>query len=95
MYPHYIFLNFWTEIGLLGALIFTWLIGRYYYDAIKLLSKVEKNKRPLLLALIGAMSAIFIHGLVDVPYFKNDLAIIFWLLVAILGLIKIQHQKTI
>mgnify|MGYP001809940019 CR=1 FL=1 len=95
MYPHNIFLNFWTEIGLLGALIFTWLIGRYYYDAIKLLSKVEKNKRPLLLALIGAMSAIFIHGLVDVPYFKNDLAIIFWLLVAILGLIKIKHQKTI
>ncbi len=29
------------------------------------------------------ITAIIIHGLVDVPYFKNDLAIAFWLFILI------------
>ncbi len=33
----------------------------------------------VLLALVG----IVIHGLVDVPYFKNDLSLEFWTLMAI------------
>jgi O-antigen ligase len=95
LYPHNIFLNFWTEITLFGALLFMWLIGHYYYDALVLLKSLDKEKRNLALGLIGSMSAIFIHGLVDVPYFKNDLAIIFWLIIAILGLMKIKNKKTI
>jgi hypothetical protein len=27
--------------------------------------------------------AILVHGLVDVPYFKNDLAVLFWMLIAL------------
>lgn len=95
MYPHNIFLNFWTEIGLLGALLFTWLIGRYFYEAIRLQSKLERQAKMISLGLIGAMSALVIHGLVDVPYFKNDLAIIFWLLIALIGLLKIKHKQTV
>lgn len=95
LYPHNIFLNFWTEIGLLGALLFSWLIGRYFYDSIKLLKIVDKNKKYLILGLIGAMSALVIHGLVDVPYFKNDLAILFWLLIALLGIVKLKQKQKI
>jgi ASC-1-like (ASCH) protein len=35
-----------------------------------------------LMALCG-MAALLVHGLVDVPYFKNDLAILFWLIMAL------------
>jgi len=94
-YPHNIFLNFWSEIGLFGALLFAWLIARYFYEAIGLLKKVERNKKMIILGLIGAMSAVVIHGLVDVPYFKNDLSILFWLLIALIGLIKIKNKKSI
>lgn len=93
LYPHNIFLNFWTEIGLLGALLFTWLIARYLFEALKLLKNTQGRHRYLILGLIGAMSTIIIHGLVDVPYFKNDLAILFWLLIALLGIVKLK-QKT-
>ncbi len=92
MYPHNIFLNFWTEITFLGALLMMWLIARYQYEAIRLLKHLDKPQRALVLGLIGAMSAIFIHGLVDVPYFKNDLAILFWLLIAVFGIIKLKHK---
>ncbi|HNU81746.1 MAG TPA: O-antigen ligase family protein [bacterium] len=94
LYPHNIFLNFWTEIGLFGALLFTWLIGRYFYESIRLKDKLERSAKMINLGLIGAMSTIVIHGLVDVPYFKNDLAIIFWLLIAMFGLLKIKQKQT-
>jgi hypothetical protein len=28
---------------------------------------------------------LLIHGLVDVPYFKNDLSLLFWLIVALIS----------
>ena len=35
------------------------------------------------------MTVLLIHGLVDVPYFKNDLAVLFWI---IIGLIIINKK---
>lgn len=95
MYPHNIFLNFWTEIGLLGALLFAWLISRFLYEAICLQSKLDRTERMMALGLIGAMSALCIHGLVDVPYFKNDLSVLFWLLIALLGILKIKRKQNL
>jgi len=37
-----------------------------------------------------SMIVIIIHGLVDAPYFKNDLAMMFWLLVALAGMINLD-----
>jgi hypothetical protein len=39
--------------------------------------------RALSIGLVGLVAAVLAHGLVDVPYFKNDLAVEFW---ALLGL---------
>jgi O-antigen ligase len=71
-YPHNIFLNFWTEIGIVGLLSFLWVVYRYW----KILSPLIDNF--VVVGLLAAMVYIFIHGLVDVPYFKNDLAVEFW-----------------
>lgn len=67
-YPHNIVLNFWSETGLVGLIAFGWIV----YNWIK-----RRNDWTALAPLI----AILIHGLVDVPYFKNDLALAFWLLI--------------
>jgi hypothetical protein len=32
---------------------------------------------------LAALIVWGVHGLVDVPFFKNDLAILFWLLIAL------------
>ncbi len=75
-YPHNILLNLWSETGILGILAFTWICITW----IKLTIKAHDHA-PLqyLLPLI----AILIHGLVDVPYFKNDLAMSFFTLAAL------------
>ncbi|MCX6797605.1 MAG: O-antigen ligase family protein [Candidatus Falkowbacteria bacterium] len=94
MYPHNILLNFWSELGLLGALLFAWIIIKYLYLSSKLF-KVIKDKRTKIIALslFAAMITIVIHGLVDVPYFKNDLSVMFWILIAILGILNLKAYE--
>jgi O-antigen ligase len=89
LYPHNIFLNFWSELGLAGVLLFIWIIVKYLLVSFKLLAKDNKNKF-IILGFLSAMVVIITHGLVDVPYFKNDLAIMFWVLVAMISLADIN-----
>lgn len=95
MYPHNIFLNFWSEIGLLGALVFMWLLFKAFFMALKLSITYGREKHPekyLALGLMSALVAIIIHGLVDVPYFKNDLAVMFWIILALIGLLNLNQK---
>ncbi len=99
LYPHNIVLNFWSELGLAGTLLFIWIILKYFWLGISSLSLRGSasdrsnltNEKFLTIGLIGAMAAIVIHGVVDVPYFKNDLAVMFWLLVAMMSLINLEN----
>lgn len=95
MYPHNIFLNFWSEIGLLGALVFVWLLFKSFFMALKLSITYGREKHPekyLALGLMSALVAIVVHGLVDVPYFKNDLAVMFWIILALIGLLNLNQK---
>jgi hypothetical protein len=95
MYPHNIILNFWTELGLAGAILFAWIIIKFLWLGIFnfQFSIFKKNKDYLNLGLLCAMIVIVVHGLVDVPYFKNDLAVMFWVMLAMLSLINLQNKK--
>ncbi|USN53330.1 MAG: O-antigen ligase family protein [Candidatus Nomurabacteria bacterium] len=79
-YPHNVVLNFWSEMGALGLLLFLLLILRYYRNVITAYRVAQGQEKAFALALLLAMTALLGHGLVDVPYFKNDLAILFWTL---------------
>lgn len=93
LYPHNIILNFWTELGLVGVLVFAWLMGKYFYLLRKLIKNFRSSKEKYLyIGLFCSMTAIIIHGLVDVPYFKNDLSVVFWLLLAIVGILEINFK---
>ncbi|MFA7088165.1 MAG: O-antigen ligase family protein [Patescibacteria group bacterium] len=96
LYPHNIFLNFWSELGLLGALLFIWIIIKHSYSSLKLTIAYGREKKPekyLALGLLAAMVAIIIHGLVDVPYFKNDLSVLFWLIVASTTALNLSYKR--
>ncbi|MDP3993702.1 MAG: O-antigen ligase family protein [Candidatus Doudnabacteria bacterium] len=83
-YPHNFFLNFWLEVGLLGLISMLGLLI-LFYKKIFLLFKSNSSPLTSSLALPAAagMSLILLHGLVDVPYFKNDLSVLFWLIYAL------------
>jgi O-antigen ligase len=81
IYPHNIFLNFWTEIGFFGMLSFIFIfvyISRISYCVYRHADRV------LGAGLIVMLVVFFIHGLIDVPYFKNDLAMLWWVMAALI-----------
>ncbi len=67
-YPHNIILNFWSETGLVGLIAYGWIV-------------ITAFRRRVSWYAMAPLIAILVHGLVDVPYFKNDLAIAFWVIV--------------
>ncbi|OGY51097.1 MAG: hypothetical protein A3B89_04770 [Candidatus Buchananbacteria bacterium RIFCSPHIGHO2_02_FULL_40_13] len=81
LYPHNIILNFWSELGLLGLASFIWLWIKFGLVNLK---AYWQNKNNLLnLTLLMVISQMLIQGLADVPYFKNDLSVLFWLIIGI------------
>ena len=96
LYPHNIFLNFWSELGLAGSLLFMWIIARYLWTSLRLsvaLSRARNPEQYLVLGLLAAMIAVFVQGLVDVPYFKNDLSVMFWILLALIGALDLSYRR--
>lgn len=77
-YPHNVVLNLWSETGILGVLVFAWIVGVWLR-----ISLPSRNPGHALPATLLPLIAILIQGLVDVPYFKNDLAFAFWTLAAL------------
>lgn len=68
--PHNVFLAMWMSGGLVMLIAFVWLL------VVAFRQKDALPAQAALVALIG-------HGLVDTPYFKNDLSVLFWVLVVL------------
>jgi O-antigen ligase len=84
IYPHNIVLTFWSETGLIGLAGFVALMITAFVQCWRGWRHDSIDWRPLQLGVLLALVAVIAHGLVDVPYFKNDLALEFW---ALLGLV--------
>lgn len=89
IYPHNLFLNFWAETGLIGLVAILWIIGLIAKTAWKLRARLDHPAWYFLLGLLP----VLVHGLIDVSYFKNDLAVLTWLLLAGLALCYTNHNS--
>jgi len=90
--PHNLYLAFWLESGILGISGFL-LIIIVWIKNITSEIKNQKNSRTLLAAtLLSIILYILIHGLVDTPYWKNDLSVIFWIIFS-LGLSRTTSRQ--
>jgi O-antigen ligase len=83
IYPHDVVLNFWVETGLLGLAAFTWLFVQAVRTAWTGWRAGPANWKPYQLGVLLMLAGIVVHGLVDVPYFKNDLSLEFWVLLGL------------
>lgn len=90
LHPHNVFLMAWLSGGLLGLGSFMWLLVLMcaHIRAIARGTTRDTGMRDVnaedaaLISIIATMfGVIVIHGLVDLPLWKNDLAFVFWLVV--------------
>jgi O-antigen ligase len=73
----------WAELGLLGLAAFAVLLGMLLWRGWSGFSKAEGFAKALLWGTSAAFVAITVHGLVDTPYYGNDLSVEFWMLAAL------------
>lgn len=79
-YAHNIFLTTWSEVGLIGVLAFAVILFGLMWRAWRSFGSAQDLSRPLLWGLFAAWVVFLVHGLVDSPYWKNDLSLEFWTL---------------
>jgi len=80
LHSHNVFMETWLNAGLLGVVSFVWLIVLAYFQIKKVKNKEDQF---MLYAGIAMLTYIVIHGLIDVTFWKNDLALVFWLIMGV------------
>lgn len=83
--PHNLFLAFWLQTGLLGLIGLIWLLVLFF--------KRRKSGQLINYFLMAAMICLLIHGLIDTTYWKNDLSVIFWLIISIASNRFVRSQQ--
>ncbi|MEI7621090.1 MAG: O-antigen ligase family protein [Candidatus Moraniibacteriota bacterium] len=76
--PHNIFLAFWLQSGLIGLFGFLFLLGFLF---LQFLLEIKNKKTPLASVFFAFFVYLILHGFVDTPFWKNDLAFVFWVFV--------------
>jgi O-antigen ligase len=82
-YPHDVWLTFWVEIGLLGLVAFAVIFFGLLWRGWRALPQTEGFYRVAMWGVLGSLVLWGIHGIVDSPYWKNDMSVEFWVLAAI------------
>jgi len=86
-HPHNLLLDIWLRLGPLGLAAFGWLLVRFF-------SAGRASLRdPVALGALAAMTAALVHGLVDNFYFVSDLALAFWLLIALVEAARAADER--
>lgn len=80
LWPHNIYLTVWVESGVVALAAFIWILLILFREVFH--AYFVKHSRAVL-APAAAMMSIVLHGLVDTPYLKNDLSLLFWVIVVI------------
>lgn len=78
--PHNIFLAFWLQCGILGLIGFIWILVKFFKQGFRSLT----SGRWLPIILMAVMVYTLVHGIIDTTYWKNDLSVIFWLVVGLM-----------
>lgn len=76
LHAHNLYFQFLLNLGAAGLLGFGWLVVKFFIF-------IKNCSLSWAAPLTAAMIAILVHGLVDTPYWKNDLSCLFWVILAL------------
>jgi len=83
LYPHNVWLAFWVQLGLLGLLSFIYIWVSLVIRGWSAFVGATGLTKAILWGVLAGLTMFAVHGMVDTPYYKNDLAIEFWMLAAL------------
>lgn len=71
--PHNLYFAFWLHLGLAGII---WLVYMLRYTLLRLIDAINSNQWETYWLSLSLLS-IFLYGILDTPFWKNDLALLF------------------
>ena len=76
--PHNLYLAFWLHLGLAGII---WLLVVLVFAISKLIKAIKSNQWETYWLSLSLLS-IYLYGILDTPFWKNDLALLFILILS-------------
>ena len=95
-HPHNIVLAAWLFTGLFGFLgLFVTIVSVFQRLVATIYGSDDISVRMEAICFLSFLSAFLVHGLVDVPFFRNDLSLQFFLVIglSVSALRSIDHRK--
>ncbi|MFZ5559576.1 MAG: O-antigen ligase family protein [Patescibacteria group bacterium] len=83
--PHNLYLAFLLQTGIIGFIGFIWLLAWFFWMGFKI---YNLKFTIFTIIVMSAMIYILVHGLVDTTYWKNDLSVMFWLIIGMMVVLK-------
>ena len=81
---HNEYLQLWAELGIIGLLIFIWLIICYFNYGINLLKKIKDYyKQGIVIGLMGSVLAVLVDALFGFPLHLPATIVLFWLTIGL------------
>ncbi|MBD3157011.1 hypothetical protein GF369_04265 [Candidatus Peregrinibacteria bacterium] len=84
LHSHNMYLETWLNTGLIGIIAFMWILIMAFYHVKKTIPLLQRDERHIMLAISMMLIYVMVHGMVDVPFWKNDLSLMFWMIIGTL-----------
>ena len=93
-HPHNFVLDFWLRLGIWGLATVLATLTAFFLSGLRAYNRFRGTVlAAIALALIAGMTDFVVHGLLDMAYFTQDLALTFWLLVGLMGIVWHHTQR--
>ncbi len=81
LHPHNLLLSTWMNSGLIGVIALVWLIVAVFWTLKD--KKLTYENRRFFAVVLAMFIVVCLHGIIDQQFWKNDLALLWWLLVGL------------
>ncbi len=80
---HNEYLQFWSELGTIGLLLFLWIIFTYYRNILKVIRDMRGREKAVTIGLAGGVTAVLVDAFFGFPLQLSGSYSLFWLFIGI------------
>ncbi len=92
LHPHNLYLALWLNLGLLGFASFLFIVAlalqQVWSHCRQFAAEKLVNIGKMRVLAFSLLLVALLHGFFDTPFFKNDLSLLFWMIIALMFAVK-------
>ena len=81
LHPHNLWFSTWLNAGMIGAIAIPWIFIAVFWTLRD--KKLDFEKKRLFTVILAMFAVVGLHGLVDQTFWKNDLALLWWMIIGL------------